>query len=526
MSAIALDMFHPEAGWDDFYPLNSRFLSSSPPYASHRSHHREDSEDDARLKPSRTVPRRRRRKPSRRHRTPKRAGFNDLPGDVLHILARYLDTPSRLCLSLVNRECYYFFFANGVGCTLPHQRERLLIMHERDRHAKQHYYCFPCSKLHPLTSECAPSPKLADNKVLKCDGDDYFCPMRNQYPLSWTHARLVMNAHIYGPNFGLPLSSICQPYTVACGPSTLLCETEAKIRDLRLLLRRTYTFTVPYERMEQFQEALVRNKFRLCSHTKLITPPPERQSNHRHEESVTLHKREPSWYHFRAMIYNEQVEGSCEMCATDYTCRAIPCTDAQGRAAWKIIAYVYHMLGSCRSPDAWKWSRFAERPSRGTRESRLIRKSTSMKNGDVLDEWFADEPGGDKYKPVTKETTDEKPQKKSKRHSRSRHRKRMTEEKDDSKDNAEYLRGMDNIPLRERPRRRYKYEKFAESDWKPSDPNVQCFLFLCVIALYILIIHHIYMFFGFHSDGMNEVVHPHNETFWMEHVLQHPREEL
>lgn len=272
---------------------------------------------------------------------------------------------------------------------------------------------------------------------------------------------------------------------------------------------------------------MIRNRFQLCSHTKLINPPAKKRTQ-RNEEKVVLSKREPSWHTIREFVYNDNVEGSCDSCATDYVLQASPFTDAQGRVSWKIIAFVYHMLGSCRSPEAWKWARFAERSERSSRENRLQRKSTSMKNGDVFDEWFADEPGGEKYKaakPDQKVPEDGKPRKKSRRRLR-REQRRLTEMAEQAKRSEQCLKNMDGVPRNERPRKRFKFAKFGESDWKAPEPDLHCFLFLAVLAFYVLFINHLYSFAGQFPAESGLRVDKENETFWIEHVLRRPNTEL
>ncbi|KJZ77985.1 hypothetical protein HIM_02622 [Hirsutella minnesotensis 3608] len=281
-----------------------------------------------------------------------------LPADILYLIGDHLDTPEALSLSLT---CKAIFAARPTMCRRrdkmsPENRRRFLLMLEKDpRIGRGVFYCQSCNFLHPFQRSWGPrsedEARSAPARPHHCGVRDRFSPAGNPYGLSYTHARLVMNEHLYGAGQGLPLGNICVRHTEKRPSTTILCTTDARIKDDELFILRTYAFTILNESVPDFRRCGGPRDFRLCEHTSFF--PHSSSSPYRQH----IPQLQQPWTGEQQFSPCEDAPGSCGLCLMDYEVSIAPLMPT---STWSVTIKAYHQLGACRTPEDWKWARFSE----------------------------------------------------------------------------------------------------------------------------------------------------------------------
>lgn len=277
----------------------------------------------------------------------------DVPSDVLFLIGDYLNESEILSLKLACRSTYALF-PQTYKTLSAYSKRRFLPLIEKDPLGRGTVYCHSCNKLHPFQEATGPCSELDLDagkrpKAAKCVSRDRFSPAGNPFVLSYTHARLAMNRHLYGPDHGIPLANLCVEQSERRDMMTLRCSTSAKIMDDELFLQRTYAFTVTDADMAEFRRSTGARDFKLCEHTSLFpAASPFRQS------IPELHQKPPTGGD--GLVPCREAPGSCGLCLMDYDITIQPLADE----SYNIVIRAIHQLGSCRSPRDWKWARFTE----------------------------------------------------------------------------------------------------------------------------------------------------------------------
>lgn len=280
------------------------------------------------------------------------ACFLQLPADVVLLICDQLETPEAVAMSLSCKSVYGLRVAMGPWRRkmAPEERRRLLLLLEADAcMGRRVFYCHACNSLHPFRRDWGPRAESEAGGRHHCGVRDRFAPAGNPFGLSYHHARLVMNEHLYGPGRGLALASICVRHTEPRPATSILCTIDAQVKDGELLLLRTYAFTVADDAVSEFRRGGGPRDFRLCEHTCFFphsSSSPYRQHIPQLQPPATGHLAFPPC---------QDAPGSCRLCLMDYVI-----TVAASSSAWQVIIKAYHQLGACRSPDDWKWARFSE----------------------------------------------------------------------------------------------------------------------------------------------------------------------
>ncbi|KAL6808002.1 hypothetical protein GGI42DRAFT_351426 [Trichoderma sp. SZMC 28013] len=307
----------------------------------------------------------------------------DVPSDVLLLIGDYLNDAEILSLKLACRSTYALF-PQTYKSLPPYLKKRFLPIIEKDPLGKGTVYCHVCNRLHPFNETTGPhsGPELGvDGKRLKCMSRDRFSPAGNPFTLSYTHARLAMNSHLYGPEYGIPLANLCTEQTERRDLMTMRCSTSAKIMDDELFLQRTYALTVADRDVAEFRKCTGARDIKLCEHTSLFpASSPFRQS------IPELLKKPAAGGD--GLVPCREAPGSCGLCLMDYDITIQPCADESS----SIVIRAIHQLGSCRSPRDWKWARFSESyrihifyPSRPNR------RGSAYSPGSLYKRWDDDE---------------------------------------------------------------------------------------------------------------------------------------
>ncbi len=307
------------------------------------------------------------------------------PPDVLLSICDHLDTPAALCLALACRDTYAVCFSLCNQKMLPEESEQLLCLLERDPLGVGHYYCNTCVKLHPFDEAWAPQCDSEGSKGhgdYHCGNRDRFSPVGNGYDLTYSHARLVMNRHLFGPSHGIPLANICIDHQQHRDLTTVDCTTDARVLDDELFLHRTYSFRVADSDVPALRSCAGSRDFNLCEHTALFSSP----SRYR-QHIAELHRQPLAGT--KQLVPCRRVPGSCGLCLMDYD---VTVAEADEAGDWQVTVNAYHLLGPCRSPDDWRWARFTEaaRPHL-LFPNRPNRRSSKYNAGAVYQRWTKDD---------------------------------------------------------------------------------------------------------------------------------------
>ncbi|KAI9167129.1 hypothetical protein HJFPF1_03253 [Paramyrothecium foliicola] len=280
-----------------------------------------------------------------------------LPADVLLLLSDYLDPATALSLSLACRSTYPLSFNLRQQKLRADDKRELLLLLERDPIGRGTYYCHPCNKLHPFQQSWGPqSPdETSRERTFHCGNRDKFSPIGNPYNLSYPHARLAMNAHLYGAEHGIPLRNLEAEHTETHGAVDIRCSTLASIVSGELFIRRSYTFTIPTADIPSFRKCTGARDFRLCEHTSFFS------NSSVYRQYVPELQRQPA-ADDDAFVPCTAAPGSCGLCLMDYDVTIHPASPASAAApdGWSVSVDAYHQLGDCRSPEDWRWARFSE----------------------------------------------------------------------------------------------------------------------------------------------------------------------
>ncbi|KAH6607760.1 hypothetical protein Trco_004073 [Trichoderma cornu-damae] len=312
---------------------------------------------------------------------PRVAPLLDVPAEILLLIGDYLDASELLSLKLSCKSTFNLF-PQTYETMDDNDKRRFLLLIEKDPLGKGTVYCHPCNRMHTFQETSGPRADLPDDsKHHNCAIHDRFSPTGNPFGLSYAHARMVMNHHLYGPGHGMPLSSLCVDQIQPWDEETIRCSTSAKVIDDELFLQRTYTFTVAGADAAEFPTYTDVRCFKVCEHT-LFFP----GASAFHQYILQMH-RMPAAGGDGLSTFPEAF-GSCGLCLMDYDIIVEPCAGKSGRVVIRAI----HQLGSCRSPDDWKWARFTEfSRSYLFFPNRPNRRGSAYGPGAVRKQWVDDE---------------------------------------------------------------------------------------------------------------------------------------
>lgn len=274
---------------------------------------------------------------------------------------------SLVALSLTCKPLFYFIDKEAVKLC-DQSRQHLMLLLEKDL-GDSFFYCSFCRNLHRFPQPWDRKKLFHYSHYSDCKRHHYrntFKPNNSSsYELSYTHARLVMNRHFYGPTKGLPLEGIAFPAIARNEPGEPFWQEtpSAKIIDNELFLCITHSLA---GRAITLRDIIDRGRSGICQH---LT---------RDRFSTMPELLEPGEYESNELLLFEDCRngpGSCNVCLTDYITtveRAEVNERIQDRLGqvslgplvdgWSITITAYHQVGQCRDPEDWKWARFIEYP--------------------------------------------------------------------------------------------------------------------------------------------------------------------
>lgn len=270
-------------------------------------------------------------------------GALGLPHEIILMIAEHLTNVSGLSLSLTCRTLHSLCFPRQPDLSTE-EKEELLLLLEKD--IATFFFCHECVKLHRWHKRWADDLYYDIAKELPCTkglGKHLYRPC-----IPYSHARLIMNRHLYGRAHGLPISQLEDRFSLCCPLSkvTECKDLQARIIDDKLLLLTIITLSHSQGDSEQlWRDMQYPLRYKICEHLVL-------SARYFAGLPVQLPELAKSQNTPGQFVLCEQSFGSCTVCATDYS---IGISWHGKKKGYIIKVYGYRQLGECRSPDDWHW---------------------------------------------------------------------------------------------------------------------------------------------------------------------------
>ncbi|CAG9976156.1 unnamed protein product [Clonostachys byssicola] len=313
----------------------------------------------------------------------------DQPTEIILLISKFLNNPSRAAFSLSCKTAYTLVGpAPGEKFRLKTmERTALLQLMERDPTVGDHlYYCDRCIILHPFEERWTKPPVLMLLDRDLCSTWNLH-PMGNSLRVEYCHARLVMNRHFYGAPNGLPVESLTSKATNSRSSAELIQSRTARIINDQLYIRSEHrvvpkTATVD---PDTFYRCLYIFSLNICHH---------QETDHVHTISPEVlrfaAKTRPSMLNpLASSTRQSSSQGSCKRCPTDYetTVQLERGVHKSGQQTLTATVVSYQLLGRCRStPDPSAYSLFNVGKSRAM-ENFYWRDLKDCPAGSVQERW-------------------------------------------------------------------------------------------------------------------------------------------
>ncbi|KAM5348331.1 hypothetical protein ACJ41O_008155 [Fusarium nematophilum] len=282
----------------------------------------------------------------------------DLPYDIQHLIMKHLNKIDRTCFGLAHRtfmETYETDRRRQKEAPL-HDSERTLFLLRLERDAsvgRTHYYCDGCNILHPWDRSWSPTSAtekaswVLDPRLRACPAKRFshmLTPLHGDYSLAHHHVRLVMNAHRWGSQSGLPISRIEGRLRETLGPIGVTAATTARIHGRsspELVIRCEYAFELKRSEAAAIREYGVNHPMRLCHHLTLVDKP--------FSPTCVMpwhalqHRRPREWISTR----------ECSLCLTETD---VNISWSESRQVYTAQVCSYHILGDGHDSKDWKWA--------------------------------------------------------------------------------------------------------------------------------------------------------------------------
>ncbi|TDZ33266.1 hypothetical protein C8035_v011715 [Colletotrichum spinosum] len=280
-----------------------------------------------------------------------------LPAELVLLVIDYLEPHSVISLALTCRSFYNSYFPRSAKLSGPSQ-DALLTMLERD--LPDQLYCPRCAALHTwevdLKAGRLDIPVSISSKT--CHAPSFRQP-GSLRSLSYHHARLIMNHHLYGERHGLPAHLVPRGgYRSFFVDVDVKSTWQARVIDDELFLRIDQTATQPSGNMTKLERYLREDMGGyICRHRAVwdpIRPHPESSTTVSCCPRPNLKYEKPRDCPLPSLHAEMQCEKilSCPICMTD---AQVLLGRAGQREKWSVRLVTWKRLGSCRSPSDPVW---------------------------------------------------------------------------------------------------------------------------------------------------------------------------
>ncbi|KAI1335989.1 hypothetical protein F5Y15DRAFT_396411 [Xylariaceae sp. FL0016] len=297
-----------------------------------------------------------------------------LPADLFVVISHYLTPASKMALALTSRASLDFLYDEARAELRPSDWQHLLPLLERSV-ADRFFYCHFCNVLHLYDPAWRPGSVLGPSS---CKNKQNFAPSSG-FHIEYHHARLAMNAQLFGADRGLPLERFNQQRSVYNGNASWTQHWTAKVVDDELLLCCVHTLAQGCKTGQVFRDAMKTGSYEICHHLGV-------------HQGAQMQLKYPRIAHpditYPIIVSKNQAQrahGSCDVCLTDYKTVVEWRGSEYGiRGGWSLIVTSYHQLGGCRSSYDPTWQAFAVERVRGRASPR---NQALHPNGVVRGRW-------------------------------------------------------------------------------------------------------------------------------------------
>ncbi|KAK5996079.1 hypothetical protein PT974_04506 [Cladobotryum mycophilum] len=283
--------------------------------------------------------------------------FTNVPFDIIFCIASYLRIVDIYSLALCCRPFYTMLSESDRAPRLNRKNlETFPQLLEKDDNSL--YFCHACLKLHKWEAvfECKDDEYLGERswrgpRSSRCIYTYGFQPNYTlHYTLTYAHARIVMNRHLYGPAHGPPPSALDYEYVarshgLSHDDIRMHITYSSRIISDELFRLTRYNIRQEHGNSSKLRECIDFSYFKICEHVSMY---PRRWGLH-----IPQLARPQNQALFTPC---ESAVGSCPTCLTDYE---ITISDGS-ELGWCVEILVYQQFGSCRSPFRMKWRSIAE----------------------------------------------------------------------------------------------------------------------------------------------------------------------
>lgn len=264
-----------------------------------------------------------------------------LPTELIFAIAEVLQHEDVVAMSLSCRALYRIFPYPRTKAWTSGQKQNLLLRLERDL-GRTHSFCSSCNALHPFSKD--PREQVfQENRRPSCNTGKFF-PLftwtRGSRGLGYQTARLLMNSHRYGPQYGLPLEVFClgdpSTHSESLEYPRWRVRIEGKFVDNNLLLKATHALKGSDLGQMLRTKAVVNHP--LCSHVVALEGKIDGGGWTR-RAAVSLEAQGPS-----------PTTKGCQMCLTDWNFEV----GKQGNDI-SVVLTTYHLAGSASNHLDTTW---------------------------------------------------------------------------------------------------------------------------------------------------------------------------
>jgi hypothetical protein len=267
------------------------------------------------------------------------------------MITSYLDDAEKTAFSLTCRKFYQMYpSGTSLPCENSPAREKFLCYLERDTPGV--YFCHQCAMLHRWYKNW-----FSDYSQ---HGIRFYLPARSchwrrqvgpdQYSVPYSYARIVMNAHFYGPQHGVPVKKLDRNFQYH-PQKHINCQMKcrAQVIDSRLLLCTTTTINHEKGDTEGLRDYVDNHCSSICDHVSPKNPLPFTERHMFWAQPPELRAGATGPGHFKAC---HKSISACTVCMMDY-CIDI-CWKGETKG-WVIVLQAYYEVGTVRSPYDWEW---------------------------------------------------------------------------------------------------------------------------------------------------------------------------
>lgn len=300
------------------------------------------------------------------------------PLDILFELLRFLPSESAVALSLTCKAAFDTLFLVAKHNLNDSSLTELLCLLEGDL-SRRFFHCHFCNRLHRFSPSWSPScPELQCGPKVNSFGKLCF---------NFNYVYLVMNRHYFGHGHGLSLSQLER--TIPPFWEGWHIKSSAMVIKGQLFVCVLHTLELHGDRQQNRRALDHWYDHHICHHITTHPPlisPSERDIRPRRIEELDPWGSSGSFSDAKECV---DIGGFCLVCLTDFMTAIQRRDDSPGGLAgefWSIKVVSYHQLGTCRSPDDWKWQTLtARQPSTSITRQRYLH--SSHEPGAVKERW-------------------------------------------------------------------------------------------------------------------------------------------